>query len=191
MKVLLVDDDRDLLQLLPYALRREGHEVVTAADGPEALRRWRAERPDVVLLDIRLPELDGFEVCRRIRESPDTPIIMLTGLGGELDVVRGLQLGADDFVTKPASIGQLEARIEAVVRRARHAAVYEHGAPEGPAVRAGDLTLNPETREASSGERTARLTPTELHILRVLATNAGQVVPYARSTALPGIPGAR
>src|ERR671936_2548379 len=104
MKVLLVEDDIDLLDLLTYALRRDGYTVSTAQDGPQALQRWEAEQPDIVVLDVCLPKLDGFEVCRRIRHQAKTPIIMLTARDEEEDMVRGLQVGADDYLTKPFSM---------------------------------------------------------------------------------------
>src|SRR5215216_7596408 len=117
MKVLVVDDDVDLLDLMTYALRREGYNVVAAVDGQQALQRWESENPDIVLLDGNLPKVDGFEVCRRIRHESKTPIILLTARDDEPDIVRGLTLGADDYVTKPFSTTQLLARIRAVLRR--------------------------------------------------------------------------
>src|SRR4030095_4416378 len=103
MKVLVVDDDVDLLDLMTYALRREGYNVLTAVDGQQALQRWEAERPDIILLDGNLPKLDGFEVCRRIRHGAKTPIIMLTARDEEADVLRGLQVGAGDYDPQPVS----------------------------------------------------------------------------------------
>ncbi len=119
MKALIVEDDVDLLDLMTYALRREGYEVVAAVDGKQALARWEAERPDLVLLDASLPGLNGFEVCRRIRQEGQTPIIMLTARNQEEDVVRGFNLGADDYVTKPFSVKQLGVRMKAVLRRSQ------------------------------------------------------------------------
>src|SRR5687768_17617464 len=106
MKLLVAEDDRDLVALLEYALRREGYTVAVAADGRQALERWEAEQPDLVLLDVGLPRIDGFEVCRRIRQAGTTPVILLTGKREEEDVVRGLALGADDYVVKPFSMRQ-------------------------------------------------------------------------------------
>jgi DNA-binding response OmpR family regulator len=134
MKVLVVDDDVDLLT---YALRREGFGVIGALDGMQALDRWESNNPDIILLDAKLPKLDGFEVCRRIREeSQAPPIIMLTARDEEEDIVRGLHLGADDYVTKPFSVKQLVARIRAVLRR--QAVVYRQAAT---VLRVGDLAL--------------------------------------------------
>ena len=117
MKVLVVDDDVDLLDLMTYALRREGYNVLAAVDGQQALQRWESENPDIVLLDGNLPKIDGFEVCRRIRHESKTPIIMLTARDEEEDILRGLQIGADDYMTKPFSAKQLAARMKAVMRR--------------------------------------------------------------------------
>src|SRR4030042_6559525 len=103
MKVLIVDDDRVLADVVAFTFRREGFQVVQAHDGEAALQRWGEEQPDLVVLDVNLPRLDGFAVCRRIREQSDTPILLLTVRGDEDDVVRGLELGADDYVTKPFS----------------------------------------------------------------------------------------
>src|SRR3954468_10566199 len=119
MKVLIVDDDKDLLDVMTYALRRDGYDVLGAADRLPALDRVQSELPDIVILDIRLPQLDGFEVCRRIRHMSEVPIIMLTARTEESDILRGLQLGADDYITKPFSLKQLAARIETIMRRCR------------------------------------------------------------------------
>ncbi len=122
MQVLLVDDDTDLLDLMTYALRREGYTVLTAQDGMQALRRIEADRPDIVLVDANMPKLNGFEVCRRIRQDSEIPIIMLTSRDEEEDVLRGLQLGADDYVTKPFHAGELIARVRVRLHvRQRHA----------------------------------------------------------------------
>src|SRR5260370_40222900 len=117
MKVFGVEEGPDLLDLLDYARRRGGYTAPPAGDGPQALRRYEAERPDLVLLDVNLPKLNGFEVCRRLRHAAATPIILLTARDEEEDVLRGLQLGADDYVTKPFSPKQLLARMTTVPRR--------------------------------------------------------------------------
>ena len=176
MKVLFADDDADLLDVTAYALRREGYEVLAASDGQRALARWEAERPDLVLLDVTMPKLTGFEVCRRIRLASDTPIIMLTARGEEEDVVRGLNLGADDYVTKPFSAKQLVARMEAALRRSQ---VHAHDRPVRE-VRAGDLALDVESREVTKGGALVRLTTLEFRLLHLLAMNEGRVIPYAR-----------
>jgi DNA-binding response OmpR family regulator len=181
VRVLVVEDDPDLLDLLAHMLRRQGHVVVTAADGEQALARWAAERFDLVLLDLMLPKVDGFEVCRRIRQESDTPIIVLTGLGDEADAVRALELGADAYVRKPFRGAELAAHIEAVMRRAQgESAPSEQPAREPRGVRVAGLVLDPEAHEAERNGERVHLTPLEFRILELLAANAGRVVPYAR-----------
>jgi len=176
MKVLVVEDDVDLLDLTTYALRREGYTVLAAIDGQQALQRWEAEQPDIVLLDANLPKLNGFEVCRRIRQESQTPVIMLTAQDEEEDVVRGLTLGADDYVTKPFSAKQLTARMKAVLRRTQ-ADSYRRATSE---VRAGDLHLDLQSHEATKGGRPVQITVLEFRILYLLAMNEGRVIPYSR-----------
>lgn len=176
MKVLLVEDDLDLLDLTTYALRREGYSVLAAVDGQQALQRWEEETPDIILLDVHLPKLNGFEVCRRIRSESETPIIMLTARSEEEDIVRGLQVGADDYVTKPFSAKQLSARMKAVLRRCR-TDPYREPVSE---LRVGDLQLDLQSHEAVKGGRSIQLTPLEFRILYMLAMNAGRVIPYSR-----------
>ena len=140
MKALIVDDDRVLADVLAFTLRREGFQVLQAHDGLEALQRWADEQPDLVVLDVNLPKLDGFRVCQRIREQSDTPIVLLTVRGEEDDIVHGLELGADDYITKPFSPRQLVARARAVLRRASRT--------DSPGARqVGGLALDPARRE--------------------------------------------
>ena len=179
MKILLVDDDATLLDLVGYALGRKGHRVVTATDGVQALALCRAERPDLVLLDVTLPEVDGFEVCRQIRQESHTPVILLTGRREEADILRGLQVGADDYVTKPVSLRVLAARMEAVLRRYRQVGEGQ----EAAVVCEGDLVLDPETHSVTKGGVPSILTRTEFRVLYVLASNAGRVLPTARLAA--------
>jgi DNA-binding response OmpR family regulator len=176
MKVLVVEDDLDLLDLTSYALRRDGYQVLTAIDGQQGFRCWESENPDVVLLDAGLPKLNGFELCRRIRHDSDTPVIMLTARDDEEDIVRGFQLGADDYVTKPFSVKQLTARMSAVLRRS-HADPYRQPVSE---VRAGDLVLDLQSHEVSKAGKLIQLTPLEFRILYMLAMNEGRVIPYSR-----------
>ena len=152
MKALVVDDDRVLADLVAFALRRAGFDVIQAHDGEAGLRRWAEDAPDLVVLDVNLPRLDGFTVCRRIRAEADTPIILLTVRGEEDDLVRGLEWGADDYVTKPFSPRQLVARAQAVLRRA--------GKAPSPALRqAGPIALDLARREARvEGGEAATLT---------------------------------
>jgi two-component system alkaline phosphatase synthesis response regulator PhoP len=176
VKVLLIDDDTDLLDVMTYALRREGYDVIGAADGLQALDRMRADLPDIVILDVRLPNLNGFEVCRRIRHISEVPVIMLTGRTEEHDVIRGLQLGADDYMTKPFSLKQLAARMETILRRCQ-SDQYRRAASE---VRAGDLILRLQSYEVLRNGVPVQLTPLEFRILYMLAMNEGQIIPYAR-----------
>ena len=176
MKVLLVDDDTDLLDVTAYALRREGFNVVVATDGVQALRRWQCDKPDLIVLDVSMPQVSGFEVCRKIRQSSTTPIIMLTSFHDEEHVIQGFQLGVDDYVTKPFSPRQLAMRIRAVWRRSA-------GAGEPDPVRemhVGPLVLDTEAHEVRHGGRAVQLTPIEFRLLYILATNAGRVVSASR-----------
>jgi DNA-binding response OmpR family regulator len=170
MKALIVDDDRVLADVLAFTLRREGFQVIQAHDGEAALQRWAEESPDLVVLDVNLPKVDGFRVCQRIREEADTPILLLTVRGEEDDIVHGLELGADDYVTKPFSPRQLVARAHAVLRRAGKAAT--------PAIRqAGDLNLDPMRRELRIGQGDeVTLTALESRLLDYLVLNAGHVL---------------
>jgi DNA-binding response OmpR family regulator len=170
MKALVVDDDRVLLDVLTFTLRREGFQVVRASDGEMALAVWAEEQPELIVLDVNLPKLDGFAVCQRIREQANTPIILLTVRDEEDDIVHGLELGADDYITKPFSPRQLIARAQAVLRRA--------GKIAAPAIRQiGPLRLDPGRRELqlSQGEPIL-LTPLENRLLDYLMLNAGHVL---------------
>jgi len=175
MKLLLVDDDCDQVDLLTYAFQRHGYSVATAGDGRQALARWQSEQPDLVVLDVNLPKVNGFEVCRQIRRGSNTPVILLTARAEESDVVRGLQVGADDYVTKPFSAKQLTARVQAVLRR------YQPEAhPVCTEVRAGDLVLNLQAQSAEKSDRVVELTTREVQILYLLIVNEGRVVSYSR-----------
>jgi DNA-binding response OmpR family regulator len=176
MKTLIVDDDTDLIDVMTYALRREGYDVVGATDGLQALERLRADLPDIVILDVRMPQLDGFETCRRIRHISDVPIIMLTARGEENDVLRGLQVGADDYMTKPFSLKQLAARVETILRRCQ-GNQFRRVASE---VRAGNLVLRLQSYEVLRDDVPVQLTPLEFRILYLLAMNEGQIIPYTR-----------
>lgn len=170
--VLLVDNDAAAREALAYLLERQGYRVAVVGDGAEALAYWRAEQPHLVLLEADLPTLDGFEVCQRIRHTSTTPVIMLTARRTEEDVIRGLQAGADDYVTKPFSPPQLVERIRAVLRRAQQATTGHHAA---------GLVLDPQERTAQYDQRPpVRLTKREFRLLLALVSNAGLVVPYAR-----------
>lgn len=172
MKALVVDDDLVLADVVAFTLRRAGFEVVQAHDGRAALERFRATAPQIVILDVELPELDGLQVCRAIRAQSDTPIIMLTVRDSDEDVVRGLEIGADDYVTKPFSPTQLVARVQAVVRRSGQTSI-----PKRLAL--GGLTLDAERHVVSLGEReTVALTPLEYRLLETFILNREQVLPF-------------
>jgi DNA-binding response OmpR family regulator len=170
MKALVVDDDRVLADLIAFALRREGFNVSLAYNGEMALQLWRDGRPDIIILDLNLPQVDGFTVCRQIRAEEETPIIMLTVRSEEDDIIRGLELGADDYIAKPFSPRQLIARVQAVLRRSGKTAV--------PGIfQAGQLTLDSGRREVLVDKgKPISLTPLETRLLRYLMTNAGHVL---------------
>ena len=172
MKVLVVEDDRVLADLIVFTLRREEYQVNLAHDGEAALQQWRDSRPDIIVLDLNLPKIDGFTVCRRIRAEDDTPIIMLTVRSEEDDIVRGLEWGADDYILKPFSPRQLIARIQSVLRRA--------GKVHAPAVyRAGELTLDSNRRELRfDHNKTIRLTPLENRLLRYFMMNKEHILTH-------------
>jgi DNA-binding response OmpR family regulator len=176
VKILVVDDDLDLIDLIGYALRRDGFTVVQAVDGEQALQRWERERPDLVLLDANMPKMNGFEVCRQIRMNATTPVIMLTARDDEEDVLQGLELGADDYVTKPFSAKQLIARIRAVIRRCE-GDPYRQPVSE---LKAGDVVLDLQSHEVRKSGKVVQLTPLEFRLLYMLAMNEGRVIPYDR-----------
>ncbi len=145
MKILVVDDDRVLADVITFMLRKEGFDVIQAYDGTSALERWKQEDPDLLILDVNLPKLDGFEVCRRIRSQSDTPVLMLTVKGDEEDVLGGFEIGADDYIVKPFSPSQLVARVKAILRRSK-------GKPILPEIEVGNLKLLPGKRQVWVGE---------------------------------------
>lgn len=172
MKALVVDDDRVLADVVAFTLRREGFEVIQAYDGKAALQRWREEQPDIVLLDVNMPILDGFAVCRQIQAESDTPVILLTVRGEEEDIIKGLEIGADDYIVKPFSPRQLVARTKAILRRA--------GKTSSQAVvQVGDLQFHSQRREViMANGTTISLTPLENRLFESLVINAGQVLTF-------------
>lgn len=168
--ILVVDDAPNIVELLRLYLEQAGFAVLEAADGPAALELHRRHRPDLVVLDLMLPELDGFEVCRAIRREADTPVLMLTARSDDVDAIVGLELGADDYVTKPFNPRALVARVKAILRRADGAVRL------GRPIEAGTLTVDPRTRKARVGERVLELRPREFDLLAALARDAGAVL---------------
>ena len=176
MKALVVDDDLVLADVVSFTLRRAGFEVVMAHDGQQALERWETESPDLIILDLNLPKMDGLTVCRRIRAQAATPIIILSVRSEENDVVEGLKLGADDYIVKPFSPRQLVARAEALLRRASVLSATDTS--ERPVVLAvGDLTLDLSRNEVTrQGETLEHLTKLECRLLEILLRNSGRVL---------------
>jgi len=174
-RVVVVEDEQSISDPLRSALEREGYEVEVAATGAAALEAVRREEPDVVLLDLMLPDMDGRDVCRTIRSSSRVPIIMLTARGLETDRVVGLELGADDYLVKPFGMAELIARIRAVLRRAA-----PDPTPGEDAIVLGDVRLDPRTRTATHSEEPLDLPRREFDLLHMLMTNAGTVLPRQR-----------
>lgn len=174
MKILVVDDDRVLAEIMVFTLQRAGFDVIQAFDGATARRRWHEHEPDLIILDVNLPDASGFDICREIRQQSDVPIILLTVRGEEDDIVRGLEIGADDYITKPYSPRQLVARTQAVLRRFAASTKSE---PVPTRREVGDLNLDPGRREVrvSDGEPIP-LTPLESRLLDYLMVNAGHVL---------------
>jgi len=174
-KILVVDDEKPIADILQFNLVKEGYEVTCAYDGSEALEMVDTIVPDLVLLDIMLPQLDGMEVCREIRKKYDMPIIMLTAKDSEIDKVLGLELGADDYITKPFSTRELIARVKANLRRHQAvAAVTEE--EEKNEISIGSLTIHPDAYIVSKRGETIELTHREFELLHYLAQHIGQVM---------------
>jgi DNA-binding response OmpR family regulator len=171
--ILLVDDEDSVQKLLTYPLEREGFRVVPARDGEEALRRFAEEDIDLVVLDLMLPKLDGLEVCKRLRAESSVPIIMLTARDDELDKVLGLELGADDYITKPFSIREFRSRVRALLRRAAAPRPGEQADDE--VIEAGELRIDVPRRTVSVRGEEAQLTFVEFELLRMLASAPGRV----------------
>jgi DNA-binding response OmpR family regulator len=168
--VLVVDDDEHIRELASLYLEKEGFQVLCASDGPAALAAARASRPALVVLDLMLPGIDGFEVCKRLRQDTDVPVLMLTARNEDVDKIVGLELGADDYLTKPFNPREMVARVKAILRR------YAGGQRPGPTVRVGALSVDRPRREARVGERDLTLRPKEFDLLATLADNAGIVL---------------
>ena len=172
-KILVVEDDRNLLDTIKYNLRKEGYEVVTAADGAKAIEIARIEKPDLIILDIMLPEVSGLEVCRILRKEMTTPILMLTARVEETDKIVGLETGADDYMTKPFSLRELIARVRAMLRRTRMAETKTEAKAETMTI--GDIKIDIARHQVIKGGTTIELTPKEFDLLAFLAGNKGFV----------------
>jgi two-component system, OmpR family, response regulator len=180
--ILLVDDEDSVQKLLTYPLERDGFRVVAARDGEEALQRFAAEPVDLVVLDIMLPKLDGLEVCKRLRAESSVPIIMLTARDDEFDTVLGLELGADDYITKPFSIREFRSRVRALLRRAGTA---QRAHETGEVLEAGPLRIDPDRRTAQLDGKAIELTYVEFELLRTLAASPGRV--FSRRALLEAV----
>ena len=172
-RILLADDEQSIQALLSYPLRKDGYEVVQAADGREALQRFSEGTFDLLVLDVMMPRLDGLEVCRRVRARSSVPIIMLTAKAEEIDKVLGLELGADDYITKPFSLREFRSRVKAALRRAGMAQ-RSHDADQEP-VEAPGLRIDPAKRSVTVRDEDVTLTYVEFEILLALATSPGRV----------------
>ncbi len=173
-KILVVEDDPNLLETLRYNLHKESYEVVTAGDGEQALDAARRESPDLIILDIMLPKISGFEVCRILRKEMTVPILMLTARVDETDKIVGLEIGADDYMTKPFSMRELTARVRAMLRRQQMAAAPAAAAGTSP-LQIGELTLDIPQHRATLAGATLALSPKEFDLLAFLARNRGLV----------------
>ena len=177
--VLVVDDERNIVELVRLYLEKEGFNVVSAADGEQALIQYERTDPDLVILDLMLPKLDGFEVCRELRRRGDVPILMLTARSEDIEAIVGLELGADDYVTKPFNPRALVARVKAILRRT------DATAKGGRPIQVGDLRIDPRRREAMIGERRLDLRAREFDLLAALARDPGVVL--SRDTLLEDV----
>jgi DNA-binding response OmpR family regulator len=171
-RILLVDDEQSIQTLLSYPLRKDGYHVTSALDGGEALQRFEEGRFDLVILDLMLPRLDGVEVCRQLRTHSQVPIIMLTAKGSETDKVAGLEVGADDYITKPFSMREFRSRVKAALRRSRMGGE----APGDESIESGELTIDFDRRMVTLRGEEIRVTYVEFEILGALARSPGRVL---------------
>ncbi|HUX87961.1 MAG TPA: response regulator transcription factor [Chloroflexota bacterium] len=176
-RILVVEDELSLRSTITYSLRRDGHEVLTAADGEQALAAWASGPTDLVLLDLMLPKIDGFEVCRRLRQSSSVPIVMLTARTDEIDRVVGLEIGADDYVTKPFSMRELMARVKAVLRRRDllREEISRSNRQTEAIIEIGGLRIEPSRRRVNQWDAEVALKPKEFDLLLFLVRHPDQV----------------
>jgi DNA-binding response OmpR family regulator len=171
-RILLVDDEQSIQTLLSYPLRKDGYHVTSALDGGEALQRFEEGRFDLVILDLMLPRIDGVEVCRQLRSQSQVPIIMLTAKGSETDKVAGLEVGADDYITKPFSMREFRSRVKAALRRSRMGGE----APGSESIESAEMTIDFDRRMVTLREEEVRVTYVEFEILGALARSPGRVL---------------
>src|SRR5512143_2987134 len=169
--ILLIDDDATLRDLLAEHLQTAGYKVLSAPDGSIGLKTFAEARPDLIVLDVMMPGMSGWEVCEQVRSKSVTPIILLTAKSEEIDKLRGFRLGVDDYVSKPFSFAELVARVGAVLARAGHSAPPSHS------LTSGDLTIDFDQRRVTAAGQPVELTPTEYHLLETLARHAHRTVP--------------
>ena len=179
-KILVVDDEASIRRILETRLSMIGYDVVTAADGEEALETFRNADPDLVVLDVMMPKLDGYGVCQELRKESDVPVIMLTALGDVADRITGLELGADDYVVKPFSPKELEARIRSVLRRVDKGGAS--GLPSSGVIQVGSIKIDTNKRQVYKGDERLRLTGMEFNLLELLVTHSAK--PLSRSEIL-------
>ena len=177
--ILVIEDEAPIVEILKFNLTKSGYRVLTAFDGEEGYRLALSEKPDLILLDVMLPKMDGFEVCKKVREKQSTPIIMLTARDEEVDKVLGLELGADDYCTKPFSVRELMARVKANIRRMSADAPSNEN---GDLITFQNLTINPSRYEVSKDDKVIDLTLREFELLKFLAIQPGQI--FTRETLL-------
>ncbi len=184
-KVLVVDDEKLIVKGIRFSLEQDGMEVTCAYDGEEALQYAKEQQFDIILLDVMLPKLTGFEVCQQIREFSSVPIIMLTAKGDDMDKILGLEYGADDYITKPFNILEVKARIKAIIRRTAKSAKTDK---KDSTIVSGDMTIERDNRRVTIAGREINLTAKEFDVLELLATNPNQV--YSREKLLTLVWGA-
>ena len=178
-KVLVVDDEKLIVKGIRFSLEQDGMEVDCAYDGEEALRMAREKEYDIILLDVMLPKLDGFEVCQQLRETSSVPVVMLTAKGDDMDKILGLEYGADDYITKPFNILEVKARIKAIMRRTEKKGAEQ---TKSKVIQAGDLTMDCEARRVNTAGREVNLTAKEFDVLELLIFHPNKV--YSRENLL-------
>ncbi len=178
-KVLVVDDEKLIVKGIRFSLMQDGMEVDCAYDGEEALEMAKANEYDIILLDLMLPKIDGFEVCQMIRDFSQVPIVMLTAKSDDMDKILGLEYGADDYITKPFNILEVKARLKAIMRRTEH---HDAGTPQGKIIEKGDLKIDCEGRRVYVSDKEINLTAKEFDMLELLALNPNKV--YSRENLL-------